>query len=59
MKRILSILLSAAMLAALFAGCATNDTPYVPTGGQLVYEDQEILPTEEEEEAEQDLVLVY
>ena len=39
MKRILSILLSAAMLAALFAGCATNDTPYVPTGGQLVYED--------------------
>lgn len=53
MKRILSLVLAAALLTALLSGCVVeSDAAYVPTGNALVYEGQDpnsVNPTEEEQ----------
>ena len=46
MKKPLLLLLCAAMLLSLLAGCAAEDTPYVPTGNALAPEDAEVNATE-------------
>ena len=38
MKRILLLLLCAAMMLSIFSGCAAEDNPYVPTGDALALE---------------------
>lgn len=58
MKRILSLLLCICML--LLCGCSGGESPYVPTGNGLTWEDGNTpLPTESGELQEQELVLVY
>lgn len=60
MNKILALLLCAALLMGLFAGCAAEDTPYVPTGDALAPEDADVNATIPEEEGEQqDFSLAY
>ena len=59
MKRYLSLILCLVLLVS-FAGCAAEDTPYVPHGGALAPEDADVnVWDEEEEEVEQELTLAY
>ena len=60
MKRIAILLLSAALLLGIFSGCAAENTPYVPSGNALVYDDNEENPVILEEETEpQEFSLAY
>lgn len=60
MKKILLLLLCAAMLLSVFSGCAAEDTPYVPTGDALAPEDADVNATHPEEEgAPQEFSLAY
>ena len=60
MKKILLLLLCAAMMLSLFVGCAAEDTPYVPTGDALAPEDADVNATQPEEENEnQEFSLAY
>ena len=60
MKKILLLLLCAAVMLSLFAGCAAEDTPYEPTGDALAPEDADVNATIPEEEGEpQELSLAY
>ena len=60
MKRILLLLLCAAMVFSMFAGCAAEDTPYEPTGDALAPEDADVNATQPEEEgAPQEFSLAY
>lgn len=59
MKKILCLLLALLLGAGAFAGCSSEPEPYVPTGSALVYEGQEIIPTQPTEAENQDLVLAY
>lgn len=63
MKRYLSILLCLVLLMSMLAGCGATDAPeaYVPTGDALEMENpnDEEIPEESEEEAEQSLSLAY
>lgn len=62
MKRVLSLLLCCALFVGLFTACAADDdTPYIPTGDALVYEDDYTGPavTQPVEEEEQSLTLAY
>ena len=61
MKRILALVLLAAMLAAMLAGCGTNNSVYIPTGDALEYGDDYTGPqyTKEPEESNQSLTLTY
>ena len=59
MKRLFSLILVFCLCITAFAGCSSGDEPYVPTGGALVMEGQDDLPTDYTEPPEQDLVLVY
>ena len=60
MKRILLLLLCAAMVFTLFTGCAAEDTPYEPTGDALAPEDAEVNATQPAERAEtQEFSLAY
>ena len=55
MKKILILLLCAAMVLSIFSGCAAEDTPYEPTGDALAPEDADVnatIPDEEEEPQE-------
>ena len=58
MKRLISILLCAALLAAVLCGCGTEETPYVPTGDALDYGDGSSNQTTPST-PEQDLTMVY
>ena len=60
MKKVLSLLLCLCLMAGLFAGCASENTPYVPTGDALLPEDADLDALESEKEtAPQELSLVY
>ena len=60
MKRILLLLLCAAMVFTMFVGCAAEDTPYEPTGDALAPEDADVNATQPEEEgAPQEFSLAY
>ena len=60
MKKVLSLLLCVCLMAGLFAGCASENTPYVPTGDALLPEDADLDALESEKEtAPQELSLVY
>ncbi len=61
MKKAIVLLLCVCLLAGCFSGCKREDTPYVPTGNGLTYDDDAVFPTQPEDEApaEQSLVLVY
>ena len=59
MKKITAIFLIAALVCGLFAGCAKEDEPYVPTGNALVMEGEEPNDFLVEEEVEQELTLAY
>ena len=60
MKKILLLILCAAMLLGLFTGCAAEDTPYVPTGDALAPEDADVNATIAYEDTEaQEFSLAY
>ena len=59
MKRFTALLLIAALLCSLFAGCAKEEEAYVPTGNALVMEGEEPDDFLEEEEVKQELTLAY
>ena len=60
MKKILLLLLCAAMVLSIFSGCAAEDTPYEPTGDALAPEDADVNATIPEEEGEpQEFSLTY
>ena len=59
MKKLLCLLLALLLGAGVFSGCSSDSEPYVPTGNALVYEGQEVLPTQPTEAENQDLVLAY
>lgn len=60
MKKILLLLLCAAMILSIFSGCAAEDTPYVPTGDALAPEDADVNATiPDEEEEPQEFSLAY
>ena len=60
MKKILLLLLCATTVLSLFAGCAAEDTPYVPTGDALAPEDADVNATIPEEDTEpQEFSLAY
>ena len=56
MKRILAFCLIVCLFCALFAGCATEEAPYIPTGNAL---DSNTLATTPPDKAEQELTLIY
>ncbi|MBO5128741.1 MAG: ABC transporter substrate-binding protein [Oscillospiraceae bacterium] len=60
MKRILTLLLCLAMTAGLFAGCAAENRPYIPSGDALVYDDTDLNQLNQDEEKEpQEFSLAY
>ena len=60
MKRILLLLLCAAMMLSIFSGCAAEDNPYVPTGDALAPEAADVNATIPDEEREpQEFSLAY
>ena len=60
MKKIIALLLCALVVLSMFAGCAAEDTPYVPTGDALAPEDADVNATQPEEEGEiQEFSLAY
>lgn len=60
MRRFFALLLTLALTASLFAGCAAEDTPYVPTGDALAAEDADLNAAVEEVETEpQEFSLAY
>lgn len=58
MKRIMSLVLCAAMLLSVLCGCSQDD-PYVPTGDGLTWEDDVHTPEATDPLSEQELVLAY
>lgn len=58
MKRILLLILCAALLLGTFTGCAAEDIPYVPHGSALMPEDADLNAPIEEEEDPQELTMV-
>lgn len=60
MKRILTLFLCLCLAASCFAGCAAEDTPYVPTGDALMPEDADLNATAPTESGvSQELTLAY
>ena len=60
MKRILSLILCLLLAVSIFSGCAAEDTPYTPTGSQLMPEDADLIYTEPKDDgADQQLTLAY
>ena len=60
MKKILLLLLCAAMVLSIFSGCAAEDKPYEPTGDALAPEDADVNATiPDEEEEPQEFSLAY
>lgn len=59
MKKLTALLLVAALLCGLLAGCAKEEEPYVPTGNALVMDGEEPDDFLEEEVVEQELTLAY
>ncbi len=60
MKKILSLFLGLSLAVSLFAGCAAEDTPYVPTGNALAAEDADLTATEPTSDGKgQDLTLAF
>lgn len=59
MKKITALFLIAAIFCGLFAGCAKEEEPYVPTGNALVMEGQDPDDFIYEEEKVQELTLAY
>ena len=59
MKQYTALLLIAALLCGLFAGCAKEEEPYVPTGNALVMEGEEPNDFLDDEEEVQELTLAY
>ena len=59
MKRLIALLLCFAGVLSLFSGCGkTQEEAYVPTGDALLMEDEEV-PTEPDELAEETMILAY
>ena len=52
MRRLLALLLCLALTAGMFAGCAAEDRPYVPTGDALEAENADLDATEPEKNQE-------
>lgn len=60
MKRILILFLCLCLAASCFAGCAAEDTPYIPTGDALMPEDADLTATAPKDESvKQELTLAY
>ena len=60
MKKALLLLLCAALVLGLFAGCAAEDTPYEPTGDALAPEDADVNATQPvEQDGSQEFSLAY
>lgn len=61
MKRILSILLCAVLVAGLFSGCQQEKEPYTPTGAGLTWDEDYTGPANKptQEESDQALKLTY
>ena len=60
MKRILILMFCFSLLLSVFSGCAAENTPYVPTGDALVYDDSDLSSVISDEDAEpQELSLAY
>jgi len=60
MKRIIVFLLCTCLTMSLFSGCSSEDTPYVPTGNGLTWEDDTVvIPTGTEPEQERDVAMAY
>ena len=56
MKKILALCLTVCLLCSLFAGCGTEESPYIPTGDAL---DSSTPVTAPSGEVEQELTLIY
>lgn len=60
MKRILILLLSLSVMLSVLCGCVAEDTPYIPSGDALVYDDEQMNAVIVDEEAEpQEFSLTY
>ena len=58
MKRILPLILCLCMLLSCFAGCAAEDTPYVPHGDALMDEDTDVNKPIVQDKGPQELTMV-
>ena len=61
MKRVTTLLLSTIMIIGLFCGCDNDDTPYIPTGDGLTWDEDYTGPTytTAPDDSEQSLKLTY
>lgn len=60
MKRTLPLILCLSLILSIFAGCAAEDTPYVPTGDALMPEDADLTATAPKDDSvPQELTLAY
>jgi peptide/nickel transport system substrate-binding protein len=60
MKRILPLILCLSLILCLLAGCASENTPYIPTGDALMPEDADLTATApKEDNIPQELTLAY
>ena len=60
MKRILALMLCLCLALSAFSGCAAEDTPYVPTGDALIYDDSDLENLVSDKETEpQEFSLAY
>ena len=60
MKRILPLILCLSLLLSLFAGCASENRPYEPTGDALMPEDADLTATQPpEDDTPQELTLAF
>ena len=60
MKRFIILTICLSIFLGIFAGCAAEDSPYVPTGDALIYDDSQLEETISDEEAQaQELTLAY
>lgn len=60
MKRFIILIVCLSMILSSLCGCVAEDSPYVPTGDALIYDDSELSATvSDEDAAAQELSLVY
>ena len=60
MKRMIILTICLSVFLGLLSGCAAENSPYVPTGDALIYDDSELDATVSDEDAEpQELSLAY
>ncbi len=59
MKKIISLLLLAALMLAVFSGCREEKAPYVPTGNAIQEDDGPTVTVPTQPEAPKEIALVY